>query len=400
MEILIKNARIVDCSQDFYGDVYIVKGKINEIGKHLCKDCKVIDGKGKVLMPSFIDLHAHFREPGFTNKEDILSGSRAAVKGGYTVVNLMANTNPVCSTMDTVNYVIERSKEVGLLDVHQVVSITRNLDGKDIQHLDDLSSSVKFISDDGKGVDDNKVMMEAMIKAKRKNMTVISHAENPEMSKTDMRMAENMMTWRDISLAKFTGCRLHMAHVSTKEAVEYVREARKEGFKVTSEVTPHHLALVGEDTYRVNPPIREIEDVNALIKGIREGFIDAIATDHAPHTEEDKKNGAPGISGIETAFSVCYTKLVKECNMTLSKVSELMSKGPAQIMDLNKGQITIGFDGDLVLVDLDKEYVVNSEDFLSKGKNTPFNGMKLYGEVEMTIRCGKVVYDKESGVRG
>jgi dihydroorotase len=394
MELLIRNVRIVDWAQDFYGDVYILKGKINEIGKHLIKDCSVIDGKGKVLMPSFIDLHAHFREPGFTHKEDILSGSRAAARGGYTVVNLMANTNPVCSTMDTVHFVQEKAKEIGLVDVNQVVSITRNLDGKDIQHIDNLSGSIKFISDDGKGVEDNKVMMEAMVKAKRKGITVMSHAESPEMSKIDMRMAENMMTWRDISLSKFTGCRLHMAHVSTKEAIEYIREAKKEGVKVTCEVTPHHLALVGEEKYRVNPPIREIEDVNSLIKGIKEGFIDAIATDHAPHTEEDKKNGAPGISGIETSFSVCYTKLVKDCNMSLSKVSELMSKGPAEIMDLNKGRITIGFDGDLVLVDLEKEYVVNSEEFLSKGKNTPFNGMKVYGEVEMTIKGGKIVFQK------
>ena len=394
MELLIKNVRIVDWAQDFYGDVYILKGKINEIGKHLFKECAVIDGKGKVLMPSFIDLHAHFRDPGFTHKEDILSGSKAAVRGGYTTVNLMANTSPVCSTMDTVNYVKEKAKDIGLVDVHQVVSITKNLEGKDIHHLDTLSSSVKLISDDGKGVEDNKVMMEAMIKAKRKGMTVISHAENPEMSAIDMRMAENMMTWRDISLAKFTGCKLHMAHVSTKEAMEYIIEAKKEGLKVTCEVTPHHLALMGEECYRVNPPIREKEDIEALIKAINDGFVDAIATDHAPHTEKDKKNGAPGISGIETAFSVCYTTLVKEHNIPITKVSELMSKRPAEIMDLNKGQVTIGFEGDLVLVDLGVEYVINSEDFSSKGKNTPFNGMKVYGEVEMTIKGGEVVYQK------
>lgn len=392
MELLIKNVRIVDWAQDFYGDLYILKGKINEIGKHLHKDCKVIDGKGKVLMPSFVDLHAHFRDPGFTHKEDMLSGSKAAVRGGYTTVNLMANTSPVCSTMETVNYVKERAKDIGLVDVHQVVSITKNLEGKDMRHLDTLSSSVKFISDDGKGVEDNKVMMEAMVKAKKRGITVISHAENPEMSAVDMRMAENMMTWRDISLAKFTGCKLHMAHVSTKEAIDYIIEAKKEGVKVTCEVTPHHLALVGEEKYRVNPPIREKEDVEALIKAINDGFVDAIATDHAPHTEEDKKNGAPGISGIETAFSVCYTKLVKDCNISLSKVSELMSKRPAEIMDLNKGQITVGFEGDLVLVDLEKEYVVNSGDFLSKGKNTPFNGMKVCGQVEITIKGGEVVY--------
>lgn len=392
MELLIRNVRIVDWAQDFYGDVYICKGKIYEIGKHLSKNCTIIDGSGKVLMPSFIDLHAHFREPGFTHKEDILSGSRAAVRGGYTIVNLMANTNPVCSSMDIVNEVKEKAKSIGLVDVHQVVSITKDLNGKDLSHLDKISSSVKFISDDGKGVEDNKVMMNAMVKAKMKGMTVISHAENPEMSKVDMRMAENMMTWRDIALAKFTGCKLHMAHVSTKEAMGYVIEAKKEGAKLTCEVTPHHLALKGEKEYRVNPPLREEEDIEFIIKAIRDGFVDAIATDHAPHTEEDKKNGAPGISGIETAFSVCYTKLVREKNISLNKLSELMSKGPAEIMGLNKGQVTVGFDGDLVLADLQTNYKIDSEKFMSKGKNTPFNGREVYGKILMTIKNGEIVY--------
>lgn len=396
MEVLIRNVRIVDWSQDFYGEVYINKGKIYEIGKRISKNCKVVDGNGKVLMPAFVDLHAHFREPGFTHKENILSGSKAAVKGGYTTVNLMANTNPVSSDMNVVNYVKERSKEIGLVDVHQVVSITKDLDGRDLTHLDKIASSIKFISDDGKGVSDNKVMMEAMLKAKSKGITIISHAENPEMSNIDMRVAENMMTWRDIHLSKYTGCKLHMAHVSTKEAMGYVIEAKEEGLKVTCEVTPHHLALVGEDKYRVNPPIREEEDVNFLVKAIKDGYVDAIATDHAPHTLEDKLNGAPGISGIETSFSVCYTELVKNGNISLNKLSELMSKRPAEIMGLNKGQIAIGYNGDLVLVDLDKEYVISSEEFLSKGKNTPFNGKKVYGEILMTIKGGKAVYEKNN----
>ncbi|MCY6369684.1 dihydroorotase [Clostridium ganghwense] len=398
MEVLIKNVRVVDFAQSFYGDVYIYAGKIFEIGKSICKDCEVIDGKGKVLLPSFIDMHAHFREPGFTHKEDILSGSKASVRGGYTGVNLMANTNPVCSSMDTFNYVTERAQQVGLVDAHQVVSITRNLEGSDISHLDSLTSAVKFISDDGKGVADNKVMLDAMIKAREKNITVISHAENPEMSNIDMRMAENMMTWRDISLAKFTNCKLHMAHVSTKEAMMDVIQAKKEGYDITCEVTPHHLALTDETEYRVNPPMRGKEDVNFLIKAIKDGFVDAIATDHAPHTEEDKKNGSPGISGIETSFSVCYTKLVKEEGITLNKLSEIMSKRPAEIMGLNKGQITVGYDADFALVDLDKEYTINSEEFESKGKNTPFNEKKVSGEILMTIKGGKIVYtnDKES----
>ncbi|KEI09250.1 dihydroorotase [Clostridium sp. K25] len=394
MELLIKNVRIVDWAQDFYGDVYIYKNKIYDIGKNLSKECDVINGKGKVLMPAFIDLHAHFRDPGFTAKEDIITGSKAAAKGGYTTVNLMANTRPVCSDMKTVNYVKEKAKSVGLVDVNQVVSITKDLEGKDISHIDKLTCSAKFISDDGKGVKDNRVMMEAMIKAKSKGITVISHAESPEMSKIDMRMAENLMTWRDIALCKFTDCKLHMAHVSTKEAINYVREAKVKGAKITCEVTPHHLALVGEEVYRVNPPIREKDDVEALIQGIKDGTVDAIATDHAPHTEEDKKNGSPGISGIETSFSICYTKLVRDENISLNKLSELMSKRPGEIMNLNKGQVTVGFDGDFVLVDLEKQYKIDSSKFLSKGKNTPFNGKKVWGEIVMTIKGGKIVYDK------
>lgn len=392
MEVLIKNVKIVDWVRDFYGEVYINKGKIYEVGKHISKKCNVIDGKGKVLMPAFVDMHAHFRDPGFTYKEDILSGSRAAVRGGYTTVNLMANTNPVSSDMHIVNYVREKAREIGLIDVHQVVSITKDLDGKTLSHLDDIEGNVKFISDDGKGVSDDKIMFEAMLKAKSQGITVISHAENPEMRGIDMRAAENMMTWRDVYLAKHTGCRLHMAHVSTKEAMGYIIQAKKEGIKVTCEVTPHHLALTSKDNYKVNPPIREKEDVDFLVKAIRDGFVDAIATDHAPHTAEDKLNGAPGISGIETSFSICYTKLVKKENISLNKLSELMSKMPAEIMGLNKGQISIGFEGDLVLVDLDREYIINSQDFMSKGKNTPFDGHKVFGKVLMTIKGGKIVY--------
>jgi dihydroorotase len=394
MELLIKNVRIVDSSQDFYGDVYIEDGKINNIGKEIFKDCKTIDGNKMVLMPSFVDLHCHFRDPGFTHKEDILSGSKAAVKGGFTAVNLMANTKPVCSNMDIVNYVIDKSRDINLLDVHQIVSITEDMKGEHIEHLNHLTDNVRFISDDGKGVSSSKVMMEAMLKAKEKGIIVISHAEDEEFTEIDMRLAEDMMTWRDLMLAKYTDCRLHMAHVSTKDAVKNIIRAKKEGVKITCEVTPHHIALNSDTHYRVNPPMREEEDVNVLIEAIKNDWVDAIATDHAPHTKLDKENGAPGISGLETAFSVCYTKLVKEEHITINKLSELMSSNPAKIMNLNKGEIKIGYDGDLVLVDLDKKFVINSDGFLSKGKNTPFNGKEVWGEVVTTIRKGRVVFDK------
>lgn len=392
MELLIKNARIIDSSQDFKGDVYIKFGVIQEIGLALNKECKTIDAEGRVLMPSFIDLHSHFRDPGQTYKEDIYTGSLAAVKGGFTAVNLMANTIPVCSSMETVNYVLDKAYKVNLIDVHQSASITLDLEGEDIRHLDRLDASVKMISDDGRGVSNSKVMLEAMYKAKEKQLMVISHAESEELSSVDTRLAENTMTWRDIALAKFTGCHLHVAHVSTKEAMQDIINAKSEGVKITCEVTPHHLALTSNVKYKVNPPLREEEDINYLIKAIKEGWVDAIATDHAPHSTEDKLKGANGISGLETAFSVCYTKLVKEGHITLSKLSELMSKNPAKLMKLNKGEIKPGYEADFVLAELEEEYSINTEDFSSKGKNSPFQGFKVKGRIMNTFKAGRIVY--------
>lgn len=395
MELLIKQVRIVDSSQDFFGDVYIKDGIIEELGHNLTKDCEILNGKGKVLMPSFIDLHCHFREPGFTHKEDLETGSKAAVKGGYTVVNLMGNTKPVASNMDVINYVNDKAKVIGLIEVNQVATITDGLKGDNIEHLKDIDSSVKFISDDGLGVNNSRVMMEAMFYAKKQNLTVMSHAESKEFSNVDMRLAENMMTWRDVHLCEYTGCSLHMAHVSTKEAMQYIIDGKKKGLKLTCEVMPHHLALTEEESqYRVNPPIRKQGDVEFLIKAIQDGYVDAIATDHAPHTEEDKKNGAPGISGIETSFSVSYTKLVKEGHISLNRLSELMSAKPAKIMGLNKGQLKIGYYADMVLVDLEEEFIIDSSKFESKGKNTPFHGKLVFGEILRTFKEGKEVYCK------
>lgn len=393
MELLIKNGRIVDWSQDFCGDVYINNGMICEVGKDLNKDCSIIDAKGLIILPSFIDLHVHFRDPGLTHKEDIESGSLAAAKGGYTMVNLMANTNPICSSMETVDYVLEKAKKLDIVDVHQVVSITNNFDGKDISHLDKLKPYVRIISEDGKDVMDSKVMMAAMVQAKESERMVMCHCEEHSLTDIDTRLSENTMTWRNLALAQFTGCRVHMSHVSTKESMEYIIQAKKTGVDVSCEVAPHHIALIDND-YRVNPPIRSKEDVDFLIKAIQDGWADAISTDHAPHTAEDKQKGSPGISGIETAFALCYTKLVKEGHINLNKLSEIMSKNTANIMDVKKGQVKVGYDGDLVIVDIDKEYKISPETFVSKGKNTPFTGMKVYGDVIKTIKGGKIVFSK------
>lgn len=396
MDLLIKNANMIDAYESFYGDILIIDGIITEIGKKINKDgIDIIDAKGLTLMPSFIDTHAHFRDPGLTYKEDMESGSRAAAKGGYTGVCLMGNTNPICSTKEVVEYVRNKAKEVGLIDVHQCVSITENFGGKSIGHLNafDDDKELVAITDDGVGVMDSSIMMKAMEKAKENNWIVMSHAEDKTFSKIDMRIAEDLMTIRDLYLAKVTKARLHMAHVSTIESIEAIRRTKKEGANVTCEVTPHHIGLTTEESnYRVNPPIREREDVNAIIEGIKDGTVDCIGTDHAPHTEEDKAKGAPGMVGLETAFSICYTELVRKNGISINKLSELMSRNPAKILGMNKGSITIGKDGDLVLVDLNKEIVIDKEKFASKGKNTPFHGRKYFGEVIMTIKGGKLIH--------
>ncbi|MEG1257060.1 dihydroorotase [Clostridium sp.] len=396
MEICIKNGTVVDWSGTFVGDIYIKDGVICEIGRNLIKDCETIDANENIVMPGFVDLHVHFRDPGYTYKEDIESGSKAAVKGGYVMVNLMANTNPVCSTMETVNYVVKKGKEVGLVDINQVISITNNFSGDDISHLDKINKGeVKVISEDGKDVMHSEVMLNAMVKAKEKDITVMCHCENHNLSSVDMRLAENTMTWRNLTLAKHSGCSVHFSHVSTKESMEYIIKAKQKGHKVTCEVAPHHIALTNDIKYRVNPPLREQEDVDFLISAIKDGYVDSIATDHAPHSDEDKKKDAPGISGIETSFGVSYTKLVKEGHIDLSKLSEIMSKKPSEILGVNKGTIDIGYDGDLVIIDLDKEYEIRKEELISKGKNTPFDKMRVYGEVMTTIKGGKIVYSNK-----
>ncbi|HAT4093511.1 TPA: dihydroorotase [Clostridium perfringens] len=398
MNLLIKNVNLIDESNNFFGDIYIEKGVIKELGTELNKECETLDGKGLVLMPAFIDTHAHFRDPGFEYKEDIESGSKAAVRGGYTTVTLMPNTKPVCSSKEILDYVVNKGKEVGLVDLYQTVSITKNLSGEEINHLREFEGNpnVKAITDDGKGVSDSKIMMEAMKIAKENNWIVMSHAESPEFSRVDMRLAENMMTWRDITLAKFVDCRLHMSHVSTKEAMKYIIEGKNDGVKVTCEITPHHLALNNKiSNYRVNPPIREEEDVNFLIKAIKMNYVDCIGTDHAPHSKEDKEKGAPGMIGIEQAFSICYTKLVKENHISLNKLSQLMSGNAAKLLNINKGKLQPGFLGDLVLIDLNKKRIFKEEDIVSRSKNTPFNGMEFYGDVVVTIKSGKIVYKGE-----
>lgn len=396
MDLLIKGARIVDETQDFLGDLYIKDGLIEDFGEKLHYDCETIDGKGLCLMPSFIDLHVHMRDPGFTQKEDLLTGSLAALKGGYTFTNLMGNTNPICSSMEVVNYVLERAKELDLIDVHQCVSITKEFDGQTLDHLGFLNNKVKMITDDGMGINSNIVMYRAMVKAKQLGLIIMTHAEDKDLTPIDYRISENIISIRDIYLSRVTGAWLHLTHVSTKEAIDEIRRAKKDGHKsLTCDVTPHHIALWDLD-YKVNPPIRAGQDVRALIQGIVDGTVDVIATDHAPHTAEDKLKGSPGLSGLETAFSVSYTSLVKSSIIDMKRLSQLLSANGADIMSLNKGRIRVGCEADLVLIDLNKSIIVDSNTFVSKGKNTPFNGMEFYGDIQMTLKNGEVKYINKS----
>ena len=398
MELLIKGAHLIDGHHAFNRDIYMKDDKIEEIGEDLEYDCHWVDADGLVLLPAFVDIHAHFRDPGFTHKEDLMTGGMAALKGGFTFVNLMGNTDPVCSNMETIRYVRDKARDLDLVQVHQCASITDSFDGKTLAHLDDLDNDVIMITDDGKGVTSPLTMYRAMEKARDKGRIVMAHAEEMELTEIDYRLSENLETVRDIYLAKHTGARLHLTHVSTREAIDEIRRAKAGGAdNITCDVTPHHISLWDND-YRVNPPIREKEDVEALIEGIRDGTVDAIGTDHAPHTQEDKKEGSPGISGIETAFGICHTYLVKAGHIDMGQLVKLMSENPARILGLNKGRLQSGYDGDVVLVDLEKEMEINGDDFVSKGKNTPFSGMKVKGEILMTIRGGSIKYlTKECG---
>jgi len=413
MQTLYKNIRIVDDTQDFTGCVLVENGIITQVAEVIDEpDFEILGayglynsnlvvrdftGEEVVLMPAFTDLHAHFRDPGFTYKEDLETGCLAALKGGYTAVNLMPNTFPACSSIEQVGEIEKRAAEIANIKVNQTLSITKDLVGADFIHLKTLQKDeILFITDDGKGVQDDEVMKAVFEICKEKNITVMSHAEDAKYSATDMRKAENEMTARDIRLFKevFGGGttaadrpHLHFCHVSTKEAIEMIIKAQNEGLNITCEVTPHHIFATNEKAnhYRVNPPLREQEDIDALIKAMQAGNVLAIATDHAPHSVEDKEKGAPGMIGLELAFPLCYTKLVKGGFLTLSQLVILLSTNPSAMMKLNKGRIVKGMNADFVIADLKQEYKIDVSEMASKSKNTPFNGVSVFGKILETV---------------
>lgn len=387
-----EKVHVVDDTVDAMANIVVENGYIQQID---FSDEKPADDT-PVLLPAFTDLHAHFRDPGLTYKEDVTSGSHAAVRGGYTAVNLMPNTLPVVSSLAQAHEVEDRIHALNLIRANQVVSMTLNEQGQDCSHLLDIpAGAIPFVSDDGKGVNNDVVMEQIFNICKNKDLLIMAHEEDAKYSPQDLRMAENSMTFRDLELCEKTGGAIHFCHVSTIEAITAIGEAKRKGLHVSCEVCPHHIYFNAEQAnyYRVAPPFRNDEDIRALIAALQDGTVDAISTDHAPHTPEDKANGANGISGIETAFSLCYTKLVKGGFLSLNKLVQLMATKPSQMMRLNKGSFKVGMLADFVLVDLQNPYVIHASEFASRGKNTPFEGQEVYGRVLKTFKDGKTVYE-------
>lgn len=420
MSLLIKNGSVVFSEGVKNCDLLVENGKIVKIGQNLtCDGATEIDARGKHVIAGLIDLHVHFREPGFEGKEDIESGSRAAVAGGVTQVCCMPNTNPVCDNAVVVNYIKNRAKEVNLCKINPIGSITKGEAGEAMSDIGRMAKAgIVAISDDGKSVMNSSVMRVAMEYASGFNLKCLCHCEDINLVdgavvnegynstlcglKGSLRAAEDIMIARDISLAESLDVPVHICHVSTYSGVEIIRSAKARGVKVTAETCPHYFiltddAIVDYDTFtKVNPPLREEKDRLAIIAGLQDGTLDCIVTDHAPHALKDKQveynSAAFGISGIETSFALSYTYLVKSGLVTLSKLMDMVSANPAKILNLDGGKIAVGEVADLAIVDLNERYVIDGNNFLSKGKNTPFNGFEVYGKVEYTIVDGEVKY--------
>ena len=385
--VLIKNVHIIDKYTDCIEDVLIQEGKIHLIGKEKIQtylaskeaqllEESIIDGSGKYLSPSFVDLHFHLRNPGLSYKQTYEEASAACIKGGYTKVVAMANTNPVCDKAEIVEEV-HRAMQHLPLEVIQAGAVSVGLAGIENVDYAKMIEQTKIFSDDGKNVDNPQVMKKALSASKELGFIVMDHDE-PE--------TENVV--RNLELARETGGRLHFCHISKKESIEAIRTAKAEGVRVSYEVTPHHIFAYDLD-YRVNPPIGNAQDHLAILAAIRNEEVDAIATDHAPHSEEDKCKGAPGIANIETAFAM-VRKIFFDNHISLQKQIELMSNNPSEMLGIDN-RIAEGAIANLVLYS-DKEAVIQKESFATRSRNTPFDGAKVRGTIEYTLVGGKI-YD-------
>ncbi len=420
MKTLIRNGSVVLKDSVKKADILIEDDRIIAIGGNISVADNIIDATGKTVIPGIIDMHVHLREPGFEGKEDIASGSLAAVAGGVTQVCCMPNTNPVCDNAVVVNYIINRAKEVDLCKVRPIGAITRGEAGESLADIGKMAKAgAVALSDDGKSVMNSNIMRLAMEYASDFNLKCLCHCEDTTLVdggvvnegynstvsglKGQLRAVEDIMISRDICLAQSLDLPVHICHVSTWSGVEIIRSAKKNGVKVTAETCPHYFILTDDiitdfDTYtKVSPPVREERDRQAIIEGLKDGTLDCIVTDHAPHSKKDKEVeynlAAFGMSGIETSFALSYTYLVKSGIMTLPQLMGKMSYNPAHVLGLEGGEIRVGGVADLAIVDLDASYEIDGNKFYSKGKNTPFNGYKVYCRVEKTLVDGKVKFD-------
>lgn len=421
-KLLIKGGRLVDPAENIDGeyDILIVDGKVAEVGSDLAEPtAETIDASGKLVTPGLIDMHVHLRDPGFEDKEDIVSGTRSAAAGGFTSVACMPNTAPVIDNAAVVTYIKTKAKNEGWVNVFPIGAITKGLKGEEISEVGYLyKSGAVALSDDGKPVMNSEVMRRSLEYSKMFDLAVIAHSEDSNLAADGMmnegymatvlglkgipNAAESAMIARDIELAKLTGGRLHIAHVSARESVDLIRNAKKQGVKITAEAAPHHFTLTDEavagfDTStKVNPPLRTAEDVEAIKSGLKDGTIDAIATDHAPHTEEEKAVEylyAPcGMIGLETAFALAYTELVQKDVLSLPEMIAKFTVNPARILNLKgKGSLKAGQDADIAIFDLAEKWVVDRNKMYSKAKNTPFHGFALQGKPVITIVNGEIV---------
>lgn len=428
MLTLIKNGFILDPASGKEGnyDILIKDDIIVEVEKSITTQVeKTIDARGLYVMPGFVDLHVHLREPGYEYKETIATGTRAAAAGGYTTVCPMPNTNPVIDNKELVENFNKKVGEDALVNVLPIGCVTIGQKGKEITDIQGMADSgIVGISEDGKSVMNSATYRDAMAAAKDAGLIVFAHCEDMDLVGGGVINAgekarelglpgisnsvEDVITARDVILAKETGARLHLCHCSTKDSVTIIKQGKSEGVSVTAEVCPHHFAMTDEDiprddgNYKMNPPLRGKEDVDALIQGLKDGTIDAISTDHAPHSLEEKnksfKEAAFGIVGSETAFALTMTYLVKPGHLSPMEIVKKMSYNPAKILGIDKGSIDVGKIADIVIADPNETYTIDVNRFFSKGKNTPFDGKEVVGKVKTTIVAGNVVYENENFV--
>ena len=423
MQLIIRKGRVVDPSRKLnkIADVGIDNGRVVEISARISKKGrKEIDARGLILLPGFIDMHVHLREPGREDSETIESGTDAAAHGGFTAVACMPNTQPVNDSESVTSFILERAREVSKVGVYPVGAITKGSQGKTLAEIGEMyRAGIVAISDDGHPVMNNQVMRRAMEYSRLFNLPVIDHCEDQDLAAggvmhegyystlLGMRginpVAEEIQVVRDAVLARQTGAHVHIAHISTRRSLEAVVHARKAGeVSVTCEVTPHHLlltdsAVAAYDTNtKMNPPLRPQDDVDALVEGLADGTVDAIATDHAPHNINDKMLEFPrapfGVVGLETAVSLIYDRFVRGGIITLDRMAQLFSTNPARILRLDRGTLAEGSFADITVLDPERKLKVHSENFRSRSRNTPFEGWELTGGPVMTIVKGKVVW--------